>query len=233
MHATSSFADSSASAQAPNEASPPSAVVIDRVAVRFMTPETGGMARPQFITDRVLALFARLEALTEGVVLPDGTYADRYVRSAVDRLVARAMLSALLLRRGEEPPNLPRMTSEAYAELADRVGGTDALAKLLVREGIEEAELTTMLRDRVRAAWYVDRAVTPIAGVTEDALREAFRGAAHPYRGARYEDVRDRFRRWVQAERYRSAEIEFLQSARSRVVVDAVHPLTADATVRR
>ena len=41
-------------------------VLLDRVAVRFTAPETGGIAKPQFIFERELAFEARLEALTDG-----------------------------------------------------------------------------------------------------------------------------------------------------------------------
>lgn len=201
------------------------AVVPDRVAVRFVTPETGGMAKPRFITDRQLAFFTRVETMTEGVNLPEGDYPDRYTRVATDRMVARAMLASLLFQRGTEPNDLPRLALEARAELADRIGGAAALDALLKKEGLEEEELMTFLREKVRASWYVDKAITPIFAVTEDSLREAFRGALHPYRGMKFEDVRQRLRRWVVTERLRSAELEFLQSARSRVNVAVVNPV--------
>lgn len=201
------------------------AVVPDRVAVRFVTPETGGMAKPRFITDRQLAFFTRIETMMEGVTLPEGEYPDRYTRVATDRMVARAMLASLLFQRGTEPLDLPRLALEARAELADRIGGAAALDALLKKEGLEEEELMTFLREKVRATWYVDKAITPISAVTEDSLREAFRGALHPYRGMKYEDVRPRLRRWVVTERLRSAELEFLQSARSRVNVAVVNPV--------
>ncbi len=199
--------------------------VVDRIAVRYTTPETGGVARPLFLTERQLAFFARCEATMDRVPMPEGEYSERYVRLAMDRLMARAMLAALLLRRGEEPPALPRKVADAREDLADRVGGPAALTALLKREGIEEAELSQMLRDQVRAAWYVDAAVTPIDAMTEDVLREAFRSAVHPYHDLSYADARDRLRRWVRLERFRSAELEFLQGARSRMTVDAVRPL--------
>lgn len=203
---------------------------VDRVAVRFTTPETGGVARPLFLTERQLAFFVRCEAAMDRVPMPEGEYSERYVRLAMDRLMARSMLAALLLRRGEEPPALPRMVTDAREDLADRVGGEAALTALLKREGIEESELARMLRDQVRAAWYVDAVVTPIDAITEDALREAFRSAVHPYRDTSYAEARDRLRRWVRQERFRSAELEFLQGARSRMTVDAVRPLVSPST---
>lgn len=201
--------------------------VVDRVAVRFTAPETGGVARPLFLTSRQLAFFARCESVMDRVPMPEGEYTERYVRLSMDRLMARAMLAALLLRRGEEPPALPQRVAEARGDLADRVGGHAALAALQEREGIDDDELARLLRDQVRAAWYVDAAVTPIDAMTEDALREAFRSALHPYRDLSYQEAREPFRRWVRLERFRSAELEFLQGARSRMTVDAIRPLVA------
>lgn len=197
-------------------------VVVDRTAVRFETPETGGSAHPRFVTQRELGFFTRIEALMEGVTLAKGEYPERYVRSATDRLVARAMLASLMIQRGSEPPDLPKLASEARTDLADRVGGPQALEDALAKEGLEDAELQPYLFDQVRAAFWIDRAVAPIFGVTEDSLREAFRSALHPYRGMKFEDVRPKFRRWLVVERARAAELEFLQTARARIKVVSV-----------
>ena len=196
--------------------------VPDRVAVRFFAPETGGAARPRFFTERELGFFARVEALIEQVPVDVDVYPERYVRAATDRLVARAMLASLLVQRGSEPPDLPKLALDARAELADRIGGNAVLEDALQREGIDEPSLLAFLRDRVRAAWYIDRAVSPIFSVTEDSLHEAYRGALHPFRALKYEDARLRLRRWLITERTRSAELEFLQSARARIKIVTV-----------
>jgi len=209
-------------ARAQDPRAPEGGVVPDRVAVRFVTPETGGAARPRFISERELAFFARMEALIEQVPLEADVYPDRYVRTAADRIVARAMLASLLVQRGVEPPDLPKLAAEQRAELADRVGGTAVLEEALEREGITEAELTAFLRTQVRAAYYVDKAITPVLAVTEDQLRETFRSALHPFRGAKFDDARLRLRRWLVAERMRASELEFLQSARARIKITSV-----------
>jgi hypothetical protein len=194
------------------------------VAVRFFAPETGGAARPRFVTERELALFARIEALVEQVPVEADVYPERYVRAAIDRLVARAMLASLLVQRGSEPPDLPRLALDARAELADRIGGPAVLDDALQREGIDESELLAYLRDQVRATWYVDKAITPVIAVNEDALREAYRSTLHPFRNQKFEDVRPRLRRWLVTERMRAAELEFLQSARTRIKIATVLP---------
>ncbi|MBS2012227.1 MAG: hypothetical protein JST00_05040 [Deltaproteobacteria bacterium] len=197
-------------------------VVPDRLAVRFVAPETGGVAKPRFITERELAFFARTEATIEQVAIEADVYPERYVRSATDRLVARAMLAGLYVHGGVEPPDLPRLTLEQRAELADRMGGVAVLEEAMEREGITEPELITFLRDQVRAAYYVDRAITPILAVTEDQLRETFRATLHPFRGSKYEDVKPKLRRWLVTERLRAVELEFLQSARTRIKINAL-----------
>jgi len=195
----------------------------DRVAVRIIAPETGGAARPRFLTDREIAFFARVEAMNENVPV-NGEYPERYVRAATDRLVARTMLAQLMIQRGSEPPDLPKLAQEARAELAERVGGASALEAAMKREGIEEEELLSFLRDQVRAAFYIDRGITPILTITEDSLREAFRAAIHPFRNMKFDDARVKLRRWVIAERQRSAELEFLQGARARIKIAIVDP---------
>ena len=197
-------------------------VVPDRVAVRFIAPETGGATRPRFLTEREVAFFARIEALIEQLPVEADLYPERYVRSATDRLVARSMLASLLVQRGSEPPDLPRLALDARAELADRIGGPLVLEDAMQREGLDESELLAFLRDQVRAAWYVDKAVTPVIEVTEDSLREAYRSTLHPFRAQKFEDARLRLRRWLVAERMRSAELEFLQSARTRIKIATV-----------
>jgi len=204
----------------------------DRVAVRYIAAETGGAAHPRFLTERELAFFARVEALIEQVPLEGDAYPERYVRAATDRLVARAMLAGLLVQRGREPRDLPRLTLEARAELADRLGGSAVLEDALQREGLDESELTAFLRDQVRALWYVDTAIQPVVAVSEDSLREAYRATVHPYRTMKYEDAKVRLRRWLVAERMRSAELEFLQSARARIKIATILVTTPDERTR-
>ncbi len=194
-------------------------VTADRVAVRYVTPETGGAARPRFFTERELAFFARIEALLEQTPLEPNDYPERYVRSAIDRLVARSMLASLMIQRGIEPPDLPRLAIEARAELEARLGGAHVLSDAMTKEGIEDEELLSFLRDEVRAAYYVDKAIAPILSVTEDSLREAFRSTLHPFRGHKFDDVRVKLRRWLVTERLRAAELEFLQGARARIKI--------------
>jgi hypothetical protein len=196
----------------------------DRAIVRYVTPETGGNARPGYISERELAFHTRIEALIDQTPLAVGEYPERYVRVATDRMVARRMLASLMIQRGIEPPDLARAASESRAELEVRVGGAHVLEDTMKKEGIDEAELIAFLRDEVRATHYVDRAIAPILAVTEDSLREAYRGAFHPFRGQKFDDARPRLARWLVVERLRAAEIEFLQGARARIKITSVGP---------
>lgn len=201
------------------------ATTLDRVAVRYVTPETGAAAHPRFLTERELAFFTRIEALFEQVRLEENEYPERYVRTAVERLVARSMLASLTIQRGLDPADLPRLAIEARSELEARLGGPHVLTDTLKKEGLAEEELLSFLRDQVRAMHYLDRAVTPILAVTEDALREAYRGALQPFRGSKFDEVRQPLRRWLVTERLRAAELEYFQGARSRIKVTTVHEL--------
>src|SRR6185312_3004014 len=129
---------------------------VDRVAVRYYAPETGGSARPRYVSERMLAFEARLEALGEQAS-PATAYQDRFVRAALDRHVAEDMLSALQVQQGTEPPDLPALAEEERIGLLERIGGKGALAVAMAAEGIDASELDALLRRRVRAAYYVDR----------------------------------------------------------------------------
>jgi hypothetical protein len=212
-------------ASAPASASP-AGVTLDRTLVRFVSAETGGSARPRFFSEREVAFFTRLEAVVERADLPEGLYPERFVRAAVDRLVARAMLANLLVQRGSEVPDLARRAQEARADLEARVGGASVLEALLASECLGEDELAGFLRDQVRAAAHIDRALASISTVSDDQLREAHRSASHPFRGTKLEEVRPRLRVWLVTERLRAAELEFLQSARGRVKISTTAAVT-------
>jgi hypothetical protein len=210
-----------------DDATPARRATVDRIAVRYWAPEGGGAGRPRFITERVLAFEARLEALGEESFGGAAAYRERHVRAAIERHVAEDLLAALTIVHGSEPPNLPRAAESARLALEDRVGGHAALEAARAAEGIDESDLKEMLYRQLRAAHYVDLAITPILHPTEEELREVFRTNAHPFRGQKLDDpanpgVRARFVEWLVLERLRQAESGFLQAARTRTKIVAV-----------
>lgn len=206
-----------AQANGPPQAEPRT---VDRVAVRYYAPETGGASRPRFILERILAFEARLEALgEENALIGSSPYQERHIRAAVERHVAEELLSALMVERGSEPPDLPRLTTQARNAIVDRVGGEAAFVGAMTAESIEQGEVTVLLRRRMRAAFYVDRSITPLLHPTEEELHEIYRTAAHPFRSSRFEDVKPEIERWFILERLRVAEGAFLQAARTRIKI--------------
>jgi hypothetical protein len=208
------------SASVAHAAGAPKATV-DRVAVRYYAPETGGSSHPRFVSERMLAFETRIEALAEQAPV-QSQYEDRFVRAALDRHVAEDMLSALAVQSGATPAGLPGLVADERLGLTERVGGADALRTAMTQEGIDEAEVDALVRRRVRAAWYVDRTLTPLLRPTEEQLREVFRTSAHPFKNRPFDQVRAALERWFVEERLRVAEMSFLQSARARVRVVVV-----------
>jgi hypothetical protein len=178
----------------------------------------GGTTRPRFLTLREVVFFARLEAVIEGGSAGPELL-TRFGRPAVERLIAQEMLSALQIEQGSEPPELPKLARELREVLELRVGGAEALSALRRAEGIAETELASFLQKRARATYYADQTLATILRPTEDELFLAFRGSSHPYRGARFEEVRARFLRYYAFERMRVIELDYVQSARNRVMV--------------
>jgi hypothetical protein len=203
--------------------SPPSSphATIDRVAVRYYAPETGGSGHPRFVSERMLAFEARLDALAERA--PDSAaYEDRFVRAALDRHIAEDMLAALAVQSGGTPGDLAARAQEERTGLLERVGGADGLRAAMTSEGIDDEEVEALLRRRVRASWYIDRALTPLVRPTDEQLREVFRTSAHPFKNQPFDAVRPALERWFVEERLRAAETTFLQVARARVKIVVV-----------
>jgi hypothetical protein len=199
--------------------------VIDRTAARFYAPETGGTAYPRFVFERILSFEARLVAMAEA---PDGigdAYGERDVREALEHHVAEEILSSLADKLIADSPPDKRPTAENLAAiernvggaLVERMGGRERIDAAAAAEHIDRHEVEAMLRRGAFAAWYVDRALTPLLHPSEEQLREVFRSSPHPYRGQPFEQVRAALGRWFVIERVHVAESTFLQAARSRV----------------
>jgi len=199
-------------------------VVVDRAVVRFFAPETGGTAYPRFVLERELALEARLEAMAENGGIGDG-YKERDLRAALEHDVAEQILAALAEKLIAESPagkrpglgEVPRVEQQLGAALLERLGGRARVDEAAESEQLEPAEVDALLYRAALAAWYLDRAVTPILHASDQQLREVYRTSAHPYRGQPFDQAREALARWFVVGRVRVAESAFLQSARSRV----------------
>jgi hypothetical protein len=208
-------------AHAETRESPPVHATLDRVAVRFYAPDTGGSSHPRFISERTLAFEARFEALIDDNAM-SAAYEDRYLRAAMERHVAEEILATLTIEQGTEPPDLPRQANEWRAGLVQRIGGAPMLRAAQEAEGIDDSELDVILRRRVRAAFYIDRSVSPILHPSDEQLREVYRTSAHPFKSVKFDEARTPLLRWFVAERLRVAETAFLQAARTRVKIIVV-----------
>jgi hypothetical protein len=196
--------------------------VVDGVAVRFTSPETGGATRPRFVMQRELSFEARLLACAEEGKLAEPQ--ERHIRQAVEQHIAVEMLSRLPLDPEPDAAALGRVARILQTAVIDRVGGEKVVQDAGAVEGFESSEIDAMFIHEARAALYVERAITPVLYPSEETLRDVYRTTAHPYRGSKYEDVRDALDRWFAFERLRSAEAQFLQNARTRVKVAYTAP---------
>lgn len=197
---------------------PLQAETADRTVVRFTAPETGGTAKPRFLMEREVSTLTRLEALLEEGVI-EGEFQDRYQKVVVSRMVAEQMLAQLQIESGAEPPKLLEYVARIRETLETRVGGAEKVREALVSEGLSEAEFMRILLTRARAMAYIDRGTRGLFAPSEEELYAGWRTMPHPYRSARFEDMRTRFAAYYAYERFRTLEIDFVQSARGRLMV--------------
>ncbi len=203
----------------------PARVVVARAVVRFYAPEIGGADQPRFVDERTLAFESRLEVIAETSDGIGNGYDERHVHAALDHHVSEEMLASLAdkLIAGSPPwqrpdkTELERIREDLGAALFERLGGTARVQAAAAAEQLDGSDVDALLFRQALAAWYVNRAIAPILDPSDEQLREAFRTAAHPYRGQTFERARAALRRWLVIERIRVAEGAFLQGARSRV----------------
>jgi hypothetical protein len=202
-------------------------VVIDRAAVRFVAPETGGSRSPQFIFERVLAFEARIEALAD----PDhveraaeAPYRERHLTAALERHIAETLLASLRIEPEPKPQEIARQVEAARAILTQRVGGPEALARALRAEQIGSQELRRILGRQARASLYLDRMVTPMLRPNEAELRAVHRSGRTPFSTMEYAEVSPALRRWYIGRKLAEALGAFFQNARSRLRVTLLQP---------
>jgi hypothetical protein len=197
------------------------AVPIDRVAVRFTAPETGGVERPQFIFERELAFEARLEALNDPEFrrTPEQPYVDRHVRAALERHMAEALLESLEITPNPTARDLEVRLRAARATLEQQVGGGEALEAAMQAEGLSAGEVSQLLARRARASLYLDRMVATMLTPSDTELRIVHRTTRTPFFGQEYETIAPLLQRWYVAQRLNAAVRAFYEGARSRLQV--------------
>lgn len=201
-------------------------LVVDRVVVRFVAPETGGVRSPRFITQRLLAFEARLEALADPDRIPGDQrpYRDRHVRAALERHITETLLAASHIDPEPTDAELTRQTRAARLMLLARIGGEKALAAAARAEGIDNREVIGILRRRARASLYLDRMVTPMLKPSEAELRNIHRTVQTPFKNKPFSQVETALQRWYVSRRLAAALASYYQNARSRVDVTIVGP---------
>jgi hypothetical protein len=199
--------------------------LMDRTVARYSAPELGDVAHPRFVLERTLAFESRLEVIGQvGAGIGDG-YTERDARSALDRLVAEEMLATLAAKFVADAPADKRPTAQELDAVRQTIttatleslGGRDTIDQAARAEQLDVLEVNGLLERSAMAAWYLDRAVTPLLHPGEEQLRDVYRTAEHPYRGRPFEQVRAPLERWFVLERVHVAESAFLQAARSRL----------------
>jgi hypothetical protein len=202
-------------------------VDVDRAAVRFFAPETGGADHPRFVLERVLAFEARLEQMADSPQgIGDGVQ-ERDVRNALEHDVAEQVLASLGQKLIDDSPadkRPPPSEIDAVVRLVsgaqlERLGGRPRVDAAAAAEQLDASEVDAILYRGAFAAWYLDRAVTPLLHPSDEQLRDVYRTAAHPYRGQPFDKIRDALSRWFVIDRVRVADSAFLQAARSHVKI--------------
>lgn len=209
-------------AASPARAAPAGAgVLLDRVAARFTSPETGGITRPRFIFERELAFEARLEALQDSGFrpAPEAPYLDRHVRAALERHMAEVLLGSLEITPEPTEAELEARSATAQISLVQQVGGPAALDAARDAERISPGELRDLLARRARASLYLDRMVAPMLTPSDTELRIVHRTTRTPFSARPYEDVAPALRHWYIAQRLNVAVRAFYEGTRSRIRV--------------
>jgi hypothetical protein len=201
--------------------------LVDRTAVRFYSPETGGADRPRFVSERALAFEARLEVMAQSAQSLGEGYQEHDLRSAMDHDIAEQILVTLAQKLIDESPaasrpdmgELDRVEQSMAQALIERLGGRDRVDAAAAAEQLGQDEVDALLHRGAFAAWYLDRAVTPLLHPTDEQLREVYRTSAHPFHHETFDAAHDALLRWFVVERVRVAEDAYLQAARSHVHV--------------
>jgi hypothetical protein len=222
---TSPVAAQPAPAPATSEQAAPAAPVtralLDRVAVRWHAPETGGVAKPQFVFERELAFGARIEALADRDATEGAPYLARHVRAGLDRHIAETLLASLPIDPAPSATEIARRAEAAREVLEQRAQGRPKLIAAARAEGLSSDELDALLRRQARASLYIDKMIAPMLAPSDSELREVWRSSASPFTGP-FDKVAPLLRRWFVGQRLGQALEAYYQNARSRVRITII-----------
>ena len=202
---------------------------IDRVAVRWISRDTGGVRKPNFIFARELAFAARLEALAERLPIPT-PYTDKHVRAAIERHITETMLASLPVDPKPTPKEVATYAEAARDILLQRIGDGDGPTGAMKvdgarrAEGITNEELNRLLRRRARASWYLDKTIAPMLTPSELDLREVHRRGESPFTEQPFDTIEVALRRWYISTRLAAALDRYFRNARGRVQVIVIAP---------
>lgn len=193
--------------------------IADRTVVRFSAPETGGVAAPRFVFERVLALEARFEALADPGYrsTPARPYTETHVRVALERHIAETLLASLRIEPEPSQSTVEGQMTLARAMLTSQVGGDTRLREAAVAEGIGTQELRRLFRRRALASLYLHHMVAPMLTPRDSQLYELHQKSA--LAGQPFEQVKDELRRLYVSRALGEAVTAFFQNARSRLRV--------------
>ncbi len=191
------------------------ATTADRVAVRYFAAETGGIARPKWISARWLAFQATLEARGEGM----RAASERHMRIALELDITETLLSLSPNERLLAQADEARLVADLRAEHERRVGGVDAFSQLATEFNVSPSQIAAWYARKARALHYADRMIASIRAFEDSEVRQSFRVHDNHEFGATFEEAREGLRRWLMVERFRALSSAHYQAARGRTKV--------------
>lgn len=201
-------------------------VAVDRVVVRYSAPEIGGVDRPRYVYERVLAFEARVEALADVTFEPsaDRPYRDIHVRGALERHIAETIMESLEVSPPPSPADMEKRVMATRLAFAVRAGGAQALDAAARAEGLSPREVLRIVQRQARASIYLDRMVAPMLEPSDAQLQVLHQSGRTEFSKLPYPEIARELRRWYVARRLREAVIAYYESARTRVVLSVVRP---------
>ena len=219
-----------------------SPLAIDQTAVRWHAPATDGVIQPQFVSARMLAFLARLEALVAGKPSDAPAYDSKHVRLALQRHITEVILANLPVDPQAKPKEIADYAEEARNVIERQIAekqmtgtkersnnkgarsGRRLIAAAAVAEGIDAEDLDAFLLRRARASWYLDKMVAPMLEPSTADLIAVQRSGQTPYTKVSFAKARNQLRDWFLTTRLAVALDRYYRNVRSTVRVKLIMP---------